>query len=92
MGDIQFKHHMSEGRPLPGRAENPGKRTSPWLDRFVLIGFLIIAYEVSDEVLNLLEPEIGVVAIPISLIGLFLTAVLMAEQILILIEKMRGIR
>ena len=92
MGYIQFKHHMSEVRPLPNRADNPGKRTSPWLDRFVLIGFLIIAYEVSDEVLNFLEPEIGVIAIPISLIGLFLVAVLMAEQILILIEKTRGIR
>jgi len=42
--------------------------------------------------LNFLEPEIGVIAIPISLIGLFLVAVLMAEQILILIEKTRGIR
>ena len=92
MGEMQFKHHMSEGRALPGRAENPGKRTSPWLDRFVLIGFLIIAYEVSDEVLNLLEPEIGVVAIPISLIGLFLAAVLIAEKTLILTEKIRGIR
>ena len=39
MGDIQFKRHMNEVRPLPGRAENSGKRTSPWLDRFVLIGF-----------------------------------------------------
>jgi hypothetical protein len=62
------------------------------LDRFVLIGLLIIAYEFSDEVLNLLEPEIGVVAIPISLIGLFLAAVLIAEKTLILTEKIRGIR
>ncbi len=92
MGDIQFKHHMSEARPLPGRTEKPGKRTSPWLDRFVLIGFLIIAYEISDEVLNFVEPKIGMVAIPISLIILFLVAVLVAEQFLILIEKIRGIR
>jgi len=83
---------MNEGQALPGREINPGKKTTPWLDRLMLLIWLIVAYELSDNVLDILEPSLGFWSKPITLIGLITGAILISEQFLVLIEKLRGIR
>ncbi len=89
---IDFGVLMSEGQALPGREITPGKKTTPWLDRLMLILWLIIAYEISDGVLNYLKPILGFWSKPFALIGLITGAIIVSEQFLILIEKIRGIR
>lgn len=83
---------MGEARNLPGRATTPGKRTSPWKERIVLIACLAAAWEVGDEIVATMEPHLGWWANPIAVIGLLLASFALANQLVLFIEKLQGIR
>ena len=83
---------MAEVRNLPSRATTPGKRTSPWKERIVLITCLVGAWQISDEVIVALDPHIGWWAKPATVIGLSLLALVVANQLILFIEKLQGIR
>lgn len=92
MGRNRCTRPMGETPNLPGRATTPGKRTSPWKERIVLIACLAGAWEVSDEVVASLEPHIGWWANPIAIIGLLLASFALANHLVLFIEKLQGIR
>jgi hypothetical protein len=83
---------MSEVRNLPGRSITPGKRTSPWRDRIVLIVCIAGAWQIGDEVIDALDTHIGWWAKPATVIGLSLLVLTVANQLILLIEKLQGIR
>jgi hypothetical protein len=83
---------MSEARNLPGRSTTPGKRTSPWRDRIVLIACIAGAWQIGDEVIGALDTHIGWWAKPATVIGLSLLVLTVANQLILLIEKLQRIR
>ena len=83
---------MSEVRNLPGRAATPGKRTSPWKERIVLITCIMGVWQIGDEVIDALDPHIGWWAKPAAVIGLGLLALIVANQLILFIEKLQGVR
>ncbi len=92
MGGFRYTEAMGEARNLPGRATTPGKRTSPWKERIVLLACLVGGWEVSDEVVAAFEPQIGWWANPVAIIGLLLASIALANQLILFIEKLQGIR
>ena len=83
---------MREVRNLPSRSTTPGKRTSPWKERIVLIACLAGAWQIGDEVIGALDTHIGWWAKPATVIGLSLLVLTVANQLILLIEKLQGIR
>lgn len=83
---------MAGVRNLPRRATTPGKRTSPWKERIVLITCLVGAWQIGDGVIGALDPHIGWWAKPATVIGLSLLALAVANQLILFIEKLQGIR
>ncbi|HII43684.1 TPA: hypothetical protein HA325_03605 [Candidatus Thalassarchaeaceae archaeon] len=83
---------MSEVRNLPGRSTTPGKHTSPWKDRIVLIACIAGAWQIGDEVIGALDTHIGWWAKPATIIGLSLLVLTVANQLILFIEKLQGTR
>lgn len=83
---------MSEVRNLPGRSTTPGKHTSPWKDRIVLIACIVGAWQIGDEVIGALDTHIGWWAKPATIIGLSLLVLTVANQLILFIEKLQGTR
>jgi hypothetical protein len=83
---------MREVRNLPSRSTTPGKRTSPWKERIVLIACLAGAWQIGDEVIGALDTHIGWWAKPATVIGLSLLALTVANQLVLFIEKLQGVR
>jgi len=92
MGIKRCTRPMSEVRNLPGRAATPGKRTSPWKERIVLITCIVGVWQIGDEVIGALDPHIGWWAKPAAVIGLGLLALIVANQLILFIEKLQGVR
>ena len=83
---------MAGVRSLPRRATTPGKRTSPWKERIVLITCLVGAWQIGGGVIGALDPHIGWWAKPATVFGLSLLALAVANQLILFIEKLQGIR
>ena len=83
---------MSEVRNLPGRSTTPGKHTSPWKDRIVLIACIAGAWQIGDEVIGALDTHIGWWAKPATSIGLSLLVLTVANQLILFIEILQGTR
>ena len=92
MGLNRCTRPMGEARNLPGRASTPGKRISPWKERLVLIACIAGAFQVGDEVVAAIEPHFGWWANPIAFIGLTIASFALANQLVLFIEKLQGIR
>lgn len=92
IGDIFYNIAMSEVGNLPDRAITAGKKTSPWMDRFVLLTCIIGAWKMSDEVISAMESDLGWWATPLAVIILGLGSLFIASQVVLIIEKMQGIR
>ena len=92
IGDISHTDSMSEVRNLPGRATTPGKKTSPWKERIVLVGCIIGAWEISERVISVMDPHLGWWANPFAVIVLGLASLILANQLIIFIEKLQGIQ
>lgn len=92
MGINRCTLRMGEASNLPGRATTPGKRTSPWKERIVLIACLVGAWQVGGATVAAMEPHIGWWANPIAVIGLALVSFVVANQLVLFIEKLQGIR
>ena len=83
---------MSEVGNLPDRATTAGKKTSPWIDRFVLLVCIVAAWEISEEVISAMESHLGWWANPVAVTILGLTTLLIASKVVLIIEKLQGIR
>lgn len=92
MGINRCTQPMGKASNLPGRATTPGKRTSPWKERIVLIACLAGAWQVGGEAVAVMESHIGWWANPIAVIGLALASFVVANQLILFIEKLQGIR
>ena len=92
IGDIFRTITMSEVGNLPDRATTAGKKTSPWMDRFVLLACIIAAWQISEEVISAMESHLGWWANPIAITLLGLTTLFIASQVVLVIEKLQGIR
>ncbi len=92
IGDIFHNLTMSEVGNLPNRANTAGKKTSPWMDRFVLFACIFGAWRISNEVVSAIEPQIGWWANPVALIILGLATLYISNQIVLIFEKLLGIR
>ena len=92
IGDIFRTITMSEVGNLPDRATAAGKKTSPWIDRFVLLACIVAAWQISEEVISAMESHLGWWANPIAITLLGLTTLFIASQVVLVIEKLQGIR
>jgi hypothetical protein len=92
IGDICHNITMSEVGNLPNRANSAGKKTSPWMDRFVLFACIFGAWEISNEVISTMEPQLGWWANPVAVILLGLATLYISSQIVLIFEKILKIR
>ena len=92
IGDIFHNITMSEVGNLPDRANTPGKKTSPWMDRFVLLSCIVAAWQISEEVISAMESHLGWWANPAAVTLLGLTSLFIASKIVLILEKLQGIR
>ena len=92
IGDIFRTITMSEVGNLPDRATTAGKKTSPWMDRFVLLACIIAAWQISEEVISAMESHLGWWANPVAVTLLGLTTLFIASKVVLIIEKLQGIR
>ena len=92
IGDIFHNLTMSEVGNLPKRANTAGKKTSPWMDRFVLFACIFGAWQISNEVISAIEPQLGWWANPVAVIMLGLATLYISSQIVLFFEKLLGIR
>jgi len=92
IGDIFRTITMSEVGNLPDRATAAGKKTSPWIDRFVLLACIVAAWQISEEVISAMESHLGWWANPVAVTILGLTTLLIASKVVLIIEKLQGIR
>ena len=83
---------MSEVGNLPDRATTAGKKTSPWIDRFVLLVCIVAAWQISEGVISAMESHLGWWANPVAVTLLGLTTLLIASKVVLIIEKLQGIR
>ena len=83
---------MSEVGNLPKRANTVGKKTSPWMDRFVLFACILGAWKISNEVISAIESQLGWWANPVAVIMLGLATLYISSQIVLFFEKLLGIR
>ena len=83
---------MSEVGNLPDRATTAEKRTSPWMDRFVLLSCIVAAWQISGEVISAMESHLGWWANPAAVTLLGLTSLFIASKIVLILEKLQGIR
>ena len=83
---------MSEVGNLPKRANTAGKKTSPWMDRFVLFACIFAAWQISGQVISAIEPQLGWWANPVAVIILGLATLYISSQIVLFFEKLLGIR
>ena len=83
---------MSEVGNLPDRAATAGKKTSPWMDRFVLLSCIVAAWQISGEVISAMESHVGWWANPAAVTLLGLTSLFIASKIVLILEKLQGIR
>ena len=92
IGDIFHNLAMSEVGNLPNRANTAGKKTSPWMDRFVLFACIFVAWQTSNEVISAIEPQLGWWANPVAFIILGLATLYISSKIVLIFEKLFGIR
>ena len=92
IGDIFRTITMSEVGNLPDRATTAGKKTSPWMDRFVLLACIIAAWQISEEVISAMESHLGWRANPVAVTLLGLTTLFISSKVVLIIEKLQGIR
>ena len=92
IGDIFRTITMSEVGNLPDRATAAGKKTSPWIDRFVLLACIVAAWQISEEVISAMESHLGWWANPVAVTLLGLTTLIIASKVVLIIEKLQGIR
>ena len=92
IGDIFHNLTMSEVGNLPNRANTAGKKTSPWMDRFVLLSCIVAAWQISGEVISAMESHLGWWANPAAVTLLGLTSLFIASKIVLILEKLQGIR
>ena len=92
IGDIFRTITMSEVGNLPDRATTAGKKTSPWMDRFVHLACIIAAWQISEEVISAMESHLGLWANPVAVTLLGLTTLFIASKVVLIIEKLQGIR
>ena len=92
IGDIFHNLTMSEVGNLPNRANTAGKKTSPWMDRFVLFACIFGAWQISGQVISAIEPQLGWWANPVAVIILGLATLYISSQIVLFFEKLLGIR
>ena len=83
---------MSEVGNLPKRANTAGKKTSPWMDRFVLLSCIVAAWQISGEVISAMESHLGWWANPAAVTLLGLASLFIASKIVLILEKLQGIR
>ena len=92
IGDIFRTITMSEVGNLPDRATTAGKKTSPWMDRFILLACIIAAWQISEEVISAMESHLGWWANPVAVTLLGLTTLFISSKVVLIIEKLQGIR
>ena len=83
---------MSEVASLPARATDAGKKTSPWKERIVLLTCIFVAWEIFDDVVIVFETQLGWWSNPISFIILAIMTLFLANQLVLFVEKLQGIR
>ena len=83
---------MSEVASLPGRAPDAGNKTSPWKERIILLTCIIAAWQIFDDVVIVFETQLGWWSNPISFIILAIMPLLVANQLVLFVEKLQGIR
>ena len=74
------QHHHERGWEPANRANSAGKKTSPWMDRFVLFACIFGAWEISNEVISAMEPQLGWWANPVAVIILGLATLYISSK------------
>ena len=92
IGHICHSGNMSEVASLPARAIDAGKKTSPWKERIVLLTCIFVAWQIFDDVVIVFETQFGWWANLISFIVLAIMALFLANQLVLFVEKLQGIR
>ena len=92
IGHICHSGDMSEVASLPGRAADAGKKTSPWKERIVLLTCIFAAWQIFDDVVIVFETQFGWWANLISFIILTIMTLFLANQLVLFVEKLQGIR
>jgi len=92
IGHICHSGDMSEVASLPARATDAGKKTSPWKERIVLLTCIFVAWQIFDDVVIVFETQLGWWSNPISFIILAIMTLLVANQLVLFVEKLQGIR
>ena len=92
IGHICHSGDMSEVASLPSRAADAGKKTSPWKERIVLLTCIFAAWQIFDDVVIVFETQFGWWANLISFIVLAIMALFLANQLVLFVEKLQGIR
>ena len=92
IGHICHSGNMSEVASLPARAIDAGKKTSPWKERIVLLTCIFAAWQIFDDVVIVFETQFGWWANLISFIVLAIMTLFLANQLVLFVEKLQGIR
>ncbi len=92
IGHICHSGDMSEVASLPSRAADAGKKTSPWKERIVLLTCIFAAWQIFDDVVIVFETQFGWWANLISFIVLAIMTLFLANQLVLFVEKLQGIR
>ena len=92
IGHICHSGDMSEVASLPGRAADAGKKTSPWKERIVLLTCIFAAWQIFDNVVIVFETQFGWWANLISFIILAIMTLFLANQLVLFVEKLQGVR
>ena len=92
IGHICHSGDMSEVASLPARATDAGKKTSPWKERIVLLTCIFAAWQIFDDVVIVFEKQLGWWSNPISFIILAIMTLFLANQLVLFVEKLQGIR
>ena len=92
IGHICHSGDMSEVASLPSRAADAGKKTSPWKERIVLLTCIFAAWQIFDNVVIVFETQFGWWANLISFIILAIMTLFLANQLVLFVEKLQGVR
>ena len=92
IGHICHSGDMSEVASLPSRAADAGKKTSPWKERIVLLTCIFAAWQIFDDVVIVFETQFGWWANLISFIVLAIMTLFLANQLVLFVEKLQGVR
>lgn len=92
IGHICHSGDMSEVASLPSRAADAGKKTSPWKERIVLLTCIFAAWQIFDDVVIVFETQFGWWANLISFIILAIMTLFLANQLVLFVEKLQGVR